>query len=85
MQLKMSYYVFHGLVTLFFADKVSTECRITLEFLHNFFLDSEVIFNSYIMFINAFTKEFTLVNNAFPSHDVAFEHLPYYKMVANVY
>ena len=29
----------------------------------------------YIMFINNSTKEFTLVNNAFPSHDVAFEHL----------
>ena len=40
-----------------------------------FFIDPEVIFNSYVMFINAFTKEFTLVNNAFPSHDVAFEHL----------
>ena len=37
------------------------------------------------MFINASTKEFTLVNNAFPSHDVSFEHLLYYKMVANVY
>ena len=37
------------------------------------------------MFINASTKEFTLVNNAFPSHDVAYEHLLYYKMVANVY
>ena len=50
-----------------------------------YFLDPEVIFNSHVMFINAFTKEFTLVNNAFPSHDVAFEHLLYYKMVANVY
>ena len=37
------------------------------------------------MFINAATKEFTRVNNAFPSHDVEFEHLLYYKMVANVY
>ena len=56
-----------------------------MEFLHNFFLDPEVIVSSHIMFINASTKEFTLVNNAFPSHDVAFEHLLYYKMVANVY
>ena len=39
------------------------------------FLDPEVIFNSQIMFINASKKEFTLVNNAFPSHDVAYEHL----------
>ena len=50
-----------------------------------FFLDLEVIFSSRIIFINAATKEFTLVNNVFASHDVAFEHLLYYKMVANVY
>ena len=37
------------------------------------------------MFINAPTKEFTLVNNVIPSYDVAFEHLLYYKMVANAY
>ena len=37
------------------------------------------------MFINASKKEFTPVNNVFPSHDIAFEHLLYYKMVANVY
>ena len=52
------------------------------------FLDTrlpEVIFDSHIMFINTSTKEFTHVNNAFPSHDVAYEHLLYYKMVANVY
>ena len=42
-----------------------------------FFLDPEVIFSSHIMFINAATKEFTLVNNAFASHDVAFKHLLY--------
>ena len=36
--LKMiTYYVFHGRVTLFFANKSLTECRITMEFLHNFF------------------------------------------------
>ena len=50
-----------------------------------FFLDPEVIFSSHTMLIDASTKEFTLVNNAFPSHHVAFEHLLYYKMVANVY
>ena len=80
----MTYYVFHDRVTLFFADNFSTECRITLEFIHNF-LDPEVIFSSHIMFINAATKEFTLVNNSFASHGVAFEHLLYCKMVANVY
>ena len=52
---------------------------------YTIFLDPEVIFNSQIMFINASKKEFTLVNNAFPSHDVAYEHLLYYKMVANVH
>ena len=56
-----------------------------MEFLPICFLDPEVIFSSHIMFINASTKEFTLVNNALPSHDVAFEHLLYFKMVANVY
>ena len=55
------------------------------EIYKQFFLDPEVILRSRIMFINASTKEFTLVNNAFPSHDVAYEHLLYYKMVANVY
>ena len=33
----MNYYAFHDRVTLFFADNFSTECRITMEFLHNFF------------------------------------------------
>ena len=32
-----NYFVFHGRVTLFFANKFSTECRITMEFLHNYF------------------------------------------------
>ena len=50
-----------------------------------FFLDPEVILNSQIMFIDASKKEFTLVNNASQSHDVAYEHLLYYKMVANVH
>ena len=31
------YYVFHDRVTLFFADNFSTECRITIEIVHNFF------------------------------------------------
>ena len=82
---RIYYYVFHDRVTLLFADNFSTECQITMEFIHNFFLDPEVIFSSHIMFINASTKEFTFVNNAFASPDVAFEHLLYYKMVANVY
>ena len=50
-----------------------------------FFSDPEVILRSHIMFINASTKEFTLVNNASSSYEVAFDHLLYYKMVANVY
>ena len=49
-----------------------------------FFFKHEIIFSSHTMVINTSTNEFTLVNNAIPSHDIAFEHLPYYKMVANV-
>ena len=78
------YYVFHVRVTLFFANNSTKECWITMEFLH-IFLNHEVIFSSHTMFINTSTKEFTFVNNAIPSHDIAFEHLLYYKMVANVY
>ena len=32
-----TYYVFHGRVTLFFANNYLTQCRITMKFLHNFF------------------------------------------------
>ena len=32
-----------------------------MEFLHNFFLDPDVIFSSHTMFINASFKEFTLI------------------------
>ena len=48
-------------------------------------LDPELIFGSHTMFTIASTKEFSLVNNAIPSYDIAFEHLLYYKIVANVY
>ena len=47
-------------------------------------LDPEVIFSSHTVFIKASTNEFTHVNNVIPSYDIAFEHLLYYKMVANV-
>ena len=40
------YYVFHDRVTLFFANNSLTQCRITMKFLHNFFLNSEVIYCS---------------------------------------
>ena len=33
----LNYYVFHDHVTLFFVDNFSTECQITVKFLHNFF------------------------------------------------
>ena len=56
-----------------------------LEFFTQFFLIHEVFFSSHTMFINASTKEFTLVNNAIPSHGIAIEHFLYYKMVVNVY
>ena len=55
------------------------------EIFTQFFSDPEAILRSHTMFINASTKEFTLVNNASPSHDVEFEHLLYYKMVGNAY
>ena len=51
----------------------------------HFFFNHEVFFNSHTMFIDTSTKEFTLVNNAIPSHGIAIEHFLYYKMVANVY
>ena len=70
---------FIGHVTLFFANNYLTEYRITMEFLHNF-LDPDVIFSSHTMFINASTKKFTLVNNALPSYDIAFEELLYYRL-----
>ena len=55
------------------------------EIFTQYFWNPEVIFSSHTMFINASTKEFTLVNSDILSHDIAFEHLLYYKMVANVY
>ena len=45
-----------------------------------FSLDPDVIFSSHTMFINASTKEFTLVNNVIPSYDIAFEELLYYRL-----
>ena len=38
------------------------------EIFTQFFLNHEVFFSSYTMFINTSTKEFTLVNNAIPMH-----------------
>ena len=55
-------YVFHGRVTLFFANNSLMQCRITMKFLHNFFLKHEVFLRSHTMFIDTSTKEFTLVN-----------------------
>ena len=44
------------------------------------FLEPEVIFSSNAMFMNAFTKEFTLVNNDISSYGIASEHLLYYRL-----
>ena len=55
------------------------------EIFTQFFLNHEVFFSSHTMFINTSTMEFTLVNNAIPSHGIAIEHFLYYKMVANAY
>ena len=58
--IQFHYYVFHSRETLFFANNFLTQRRITMKFLHNIFLDPEVIVSSYTMFINTPTKEFTL-------------------------
>ena len=71
---------FIGRVTVFFANNYLTEYRITMEFQHQFSLDPSVIFSLHLMFINASTKEFTLVNNAILSYDIAFEELLYYRL-----
>ena len=76
---------FIGHVALFFANNYLTEYRITIEFLTQFSLDPDVIFSSHTMFINASTKEFTLVNNAISSYDIAFEHLLYYSIAPPSY
>ena len=50
-----------------------------------FSLHPHTFFNPHVMLLNAYTKEFTLTNNAFLSYVIASEHLLYYKMVANIY
>ena len=65
-------------------NKGLTECGITIELLHYFFSDTEVILSSHTMFINTSTKEFIRVNNAIPSYDIPFKQLLNYKMVTNV-
>ena len=68
---------FIGRVTLFFANiRISDHHGILIQFS----LDPDVIFSSDTMFIYASTKEFTLVNNAIPSYDIAFEDLLYYRL-----
>ena len=65
---------------LFANNSFLMECLIAMTFLHIFFLHPDVIFISHTMFINASTKEFTLVNNAISSYDIAFEELLYYRL-----
>ena len=50
-----------------------------------FFLHPDIFFSTQALLINSYTKEFTLTNNTFLSYVIAFEHLLYYKMVANVH
>ena len=61
---------------MFFATNYLTEYRISMEFLQKN-SDPDVIFISLTMFINAYTKELTLVNNAIPNYDIGFEKLYY--------
>ena len=70
---------FIGRVTKLFANNSFMECLITMNF-YTFFLHPGVIFSSHTMFINASTKEFTLVNNVISSYDIAFEELLYYRL-----
>ena len=65
-----------GRVTMLFAKNSLMECLITMKF----FLHPDVILSSHTMFINASTKEFTLVNNAISSYDIAFEELLYLRL-----
>ena len=70
---------FIGCVTLFFANNYLTESDHHGIIVTQFSLDPDVIFSSHTMFINISTKEFTLVNNAILSYDIAFEELLYYR------
>ena len=65
---------------MLFANNSIMECLIIMEFLHILFLHPDVIFSSHTMFINASTKEFTLINNAISRYDIAFEELLYYRL-----
>ena len=78
---------FTGRVTLILANNFATKCILTmaLQVCNTIFLHPFIFFNPNPMLINANTKEFTLTNNAFLSYVIAFEHLLYYKMVANDY
>ena len=71
---------FIGRVTMLFANNSLMECLITMKFYTFFFLHPDLIFSSHTMFINASTKEFTHVNNAIWSYDIAFEELLYYRL-----
>ena len=64
---------FIGRVTMLFTNNSLMECLITIKKITHFFLHPDVIFISQTMFINVSTTEFTLVNNAISSYDIAFE------------
>ena len=75
---------FIGRVTMLFANNSLMECLITMKYFTHFFLHPDVIFSSHTMFINASTKEFTLVNNAISSYNIAFEELLYYRLASPI-
>ena len=70
---------FIGRVTMLFANN-SNGMSDHHEIFTHFFLHPNFIFSSHTMLINASTKEFTLVNNAISSYDIAFEDLLYYRL-----
>ena len=72
---------FIGRVTMLFANNSLMECLITMKF-KTFFLHPDVILVHipYLLMLPQTTKEFTLVNNAISSYDIAFEELLYYRL-----
>ena len=53
---------FIGRATMLFPNNSLMECLITMKFLYIFFLQTDVIFSSHTMLINASTKDLTSIH-----------------------
>ena len=53
---------FTGRVTLILANDFVAKCLFTMALQHNFYYIPTYFFNPHVMLINAYTKEFTLMN-----------------------